>query len=129
MLTVAIISGNISNTGKNFTGYNAAGQRVHIPLRQMENLYPNFSKDTKVAFPLYALVVEREFDEVDADNQPTGVKFKRLQAGSIFANKAEMIAAANADKVLNIETAAALQSSAKAAGLTEDAMSALLSVA
>ena len=67
--------------------------------------------------------------EVDADNQPTGVKFKRLQAGSIFANKAEMIAAANADKVLNIETAAALQSSAKAAGLTEDAMSALLSVA
>lgn len=126
MLTVAILSGNFTGAN-NFSGYNAQGQRIHVPARQMENL--GLNKDSKIDFPLYALVVEREFDELNENGEPTGVKFKRQQAGSIFKTKAEMIAAANADKMLNIETAAALQSSAKAAGLTEDAVSALLSVA
>lgn len=128
MQTIAIISGNLSNTGKNFTGYNATGTRIHIPLRQMENLYPNFSKDTKVEFPLYGLVVEREFDEVDENNQPTGVKFKRLQTGSLFKTKVDMIAAANADKLLTIETAADLKTQANVAGLNEETINALLSV-
>ena len=129
MLKVAIRSGNISNTGKNFTGYSATGQRIHIPLRQMETLYPNFSKDTKVTFPLYALVVEREFDKVDADNQPTGVKFKRLQAGSIFANKAEMIESYNEDSLMELEAKAHLKAQAKAMDLDENAINALLSLA
>ena len=129
MLKVAIRSGNLSNTEKNFTGYTATGQRIHIPLRQMEALYPNFSKDTKVTFPLYALVVEREFDEVDKDNNPTGVKFKRLQAGSIFVNKAEMIEAYNEDAVMELEAKADLKSKAKAMDLDDNAINALLAVA
>jgi hypothetical protein len=126
MQTVAILSGSFTDNG-NFSGYNAAGQRVHVPARTMESI--QLTKDSKIAFPLYALVVEREFDVVDADNEPTGKTFKRQQAGSIFLNKADMIAAANADKMLTIETAAALKTQATAAGLTEDAISGLLAVA
>jgi hypothetical protein len=126
MQTVTILSGNFTGSG-NFSGYNNAGQRFHIPARVMENI--GITKESKIAFPLFALVVEREFDELNVDGDPTGVKFKRLQAGSIFLNKADMITAANADKMLNIETAAALKTQATAAGLTEDAISSLLSVA
>ena len=126
MQTVAILSGNFTGSG-NFSGYNAAGQRIHVPARTMESI--GLTKDSKITFPLYTLVVEREFDELNENGEPTGVKFKRQQAGSIFLNKADMINAANADKMLNIETAAALKTQATAAGLTEDAISSLLAVA
>lgn len=126
MQTVAILSGNFTGSG-NFSGYNAAGQRIHVPARTLETI--GLTKDSKITFPLYALVVEREFDELNADGEPTGVKFKRNQAGSIFLNKADMINAANADKMLNIETAAALKTQATAAGLTDDAVASILSFA
>jgi hypothetical protein len=126
MQTVAILSGNFTGAN-NFSGYNASGKRIHVPARQLENL--GINKDTKIQYPLYALVVEREFDVLDENSNPTGEKFKREQAGSIFLNKTDMINAVNADKLLTIEAHADLQSKAKASNLTDDAMSALLSVA
>lgn len=126
MQTVAIISGNFTGSN-NFSGYNALGKRIHVPARQLENL--GITKETKIQFPLYAVVTEREFDVLDDSGNPTGEKFKREQAGSIFKTKEEMINAVNADKLLTIEAHADLQSKAKASNLTEDAMSALLSVA
>lgn len=126
MKTVAILSGAFTNGG-NFSGYNAAGQRIHVPNRTMESA--GIKKGDTIKFPLYALVVEREFDVLDEAGKETGEKFKREQAGSVFTSKEAMIAAANADKLLAVETAAALTASATAAGLTEEAINALQSVA
>lgn len=122
MKQVAILNGNWSTNG-NFSGYNAAGERIHIPGRQFESL--GITRDSQIDFPLYALVVTREFSRLDADGKPTEEKFTRAQAGSIFKTKQAMIAAANADKLLAVETAKALQTEVKAAGLTEDAFKAL----
>lgn len=126
MQTVAILSGNFTGAN-NFSGYNASGKRIHIPARQLESL--GITKESKIQYPLYATVVEREFDVLDDSGNPTGEKFKREQAGSIFLNKADLINAVNADKVLALEAHADLQAKAKASNLTEDAMNALLSVA
>lgn len=127
MNTVTIVSGNFSKSGNNFTGYNAVGERIHVPMRQMENL--GYNKDSKVEFPLYAVVVEREFNTLGADGKPTDETFKRLQAGSLFKTKAELIEAANADKVLAIETKSALVKQASTAGLSEEAINALTNAA
>ena len=128
MNTVAILSGNWSANG-NFSGYNAGGQRIHIPQRQMENL--GFTRDTKIPegkFPLYALVVEREFNELDENGNPSDKTFKRLQAGSTFLTEEAMISAKNADKILEIKATKALVTEATSAGLSEDAVKAITSV-
>lgn len=126
MQTVTIIDGNFTGKG-NFSGYNAAGQRIHVPARQMENL--GLTDRKQIEFPLYALVVEREFASVDGNNIPTGEKFKRVQAGSIFLTEEEMMTAANADDLLRLKTKANLAAQAKSVGLTESAINSLLSVA
>ena len=126
MQTVAILSGNWSANG-NFSGYNAAGQRIHIPARQMENL--GLTRDSKIEYPIYTLVVEREFNELDEAGNPTDKTFKRLQAGSTFKTEEGMISAKNADKVLEIKAQKALVTEATSAGLTEDAVKALTSFA
>lgn len=124
--TVTIIDGNFTGKG-NFSGYNAAGQRIHVPARQMEN--HGLTDRKQIKFPLYALVVEREFSSLDASGQPTGEKFKRAQTGSIFLNQDEMMTAANADDLLRLKTKSALASQAKSIGLTDAAINSLLSVA
>ena len=127
MKTVAILSGNFTESG-NFSGYNAAGTRIHISGRTMESA--GIKKGDKITFPLYATVVEREFNVLDEQgNVKDGETFKREQAGAVFLNKAALIEAANADKVLALEAAADLTSKASAAGLTQDSINALLQVA
>jgi len=124
LIKVAIRSGNFTDSD-NFSGYPASGDRVHIPARQLENL--GITKDSKIDFPFYALVKVREFDTIDADGNPTGVKFKRLQAGSIFKTKAEMLEAYNEDALMDLEAKAQLKAQAKAMDLDEDAISTLMS--
>ena len=124
--TTAILSGNFTTNG-NFSGYNAAGDRIHIPARQMESL--GLNKDTKIKFPLYSLVRQREFSSVDANGQPTGEKFTRAQSGSVFLNEEDMIAAANADDLLKLKTKANLATQAKSTGLTDSVINSLLTVA
>lgn len=126
MQTVTILSGNFTTNG-NLSGYNASGQRIHIPARQLEAL--GISPDSKIDWPIYSLVVEREFSAVDANGQPTGEKFKRLQAGSTFLTEEAMIEAANADKLLAIKTQQALRTQANSAGLSEQAVDALVNAA
>ena len=101
--------------------------RIHIPARQLEAL--GISPDSKIDWPIYSLVVEREFSAVDANGQPTGEKFKRLQAGSTFLTEEAMIEAANADKLLAIKTQQALRTQANSAGLSEQAVDALVNAA
>ena len=126
MQIIAVLGGNFSAKG-NFSGYNAAGQRVHIASAQMEALgYTAESVKTKpITFPLYTIAVEREFNVLDESGNPTTEKFSRVQAGSVFATKAEAIAAYNADKVLTIEAGAELQKSAKELGLNDKQIAAL----
>jgi 2-hydroxychromene-2-carboxylate isomerase len=126
MKTVAIISGNFTENG-NFSGYNAAGSRIHISGRTMESA--GMKKGDKLTFPFYATVVEREFNVLDEQGNPTEEKFKREQAGAVFTNKAALIEAVNADKVLAIEANADLVGKATAVGLSDNAVKALLEVA
>ena len=126
MKTVAIISGNFTENG-NFSGYNAAGTRIHISGRTMESA--GMKKGDKITFPLYSTVVEREFNVVDEQGKETGETFKREQAGSVFTTKQALIEAVNADKVLALEAAADLTAKATAAGLTEEAINALAALA
>lgn len=126
MKTVRIISGEFTAKG-NFSGYNAAGQRIHISERTMGAA--NIKKGDKIEFPLFAAVVEREFDVLDEQGKPTGQKFKREQAGSVFTTKTDLISAVNADKELALEARAALQATATAVGLTESTLAALQELA
>lgn len=126
MNIIAILSGNFSEKG-NFSGYNAAGQRIHIAARQMETLgyTPESIATTPITFPLYTIAVEREFNVLDTDGAPTAEKFQRLQAGSVFPTKAAAIEAFNADKVLTIEAGAELKKVATGLGLTDKQVLAL----
>lgn len=126
MKTVAIISGDFTKKG-NFSGYNAAGTRIHISDRTMESA--GIKKGDKITFPLYATVVEREFNVLDEQGKETGEMFKREQAGSVFTTKQALIEAVNADRVLALEAAADLTAKATAAGLTEEAINALQALA
>ena len=126
MKTVAIISGNFTENG-NFSGYNASGTRIHVNGRTMESA--GIKKGDTVKFPLFATVVEREFNELDEAGNPTDKTFKREQAGAIFTNKQALIEAVNADKLLAVEAEADLKAKATAVGLTEEAVAALQAVA
>lgn len=125
MKTIVIQSGAFTDKG-NFTGYNAGGIRFHVPAKTIEaiGITPESVKTQPINFPLYAIVVEREFS-VDPDDASKGT-FKREQAGSIFKTKEAMIEAFNADRVVGIEAAASLAKTATAAGLTDAQLSALL---
>ena len=122
MQTVQITSGQFT-ANNNFSGYNAKGERIHIPARQLEIL--GINKETKIQFPIFCLVVEKEFAQLDADRNPTGGTFKRLQAGSTFLTKAEMIAAVNGDRMLALEVEADFKAQATSAGLTTEDLAVL----
>jgi hypothetical protein len=124
MNIIAILSGSFSARG-NFSGYNAAGQRIHIAAQQMEALGHTVEtvKTKPITFPLYTIAVEREFSVLDEKGEATAEKFTRLQAGSVFATKESAIEAYNADKVLGLETIAELGKSAKSFGLTDKQVS------
>jgi hypothetical protein len=127
MKTVAIISGNFTETG-NFSGYNASGTRIHVSGRTMESA--GIKKGDTVKFPLFATVVEREFNVLDENgNAKEGETFKREQAGAIFTNKQALIEAVNADKLLAVEAEADLKAKANAVGLTQEAINALQELA
>ena len=117
--TVALQSGSFSAKG-NFSGYNASGVRIHVAANLMKSLGYEPANANTIQYPLYACVVEREFNMLDTEGKETGETFKRLQAGSVFKTKAELIAAVNADKLLAIEAAADLNKAAKSLDLTPE---------
>lgn len=123
MRKISILSGNFSANG-NYSGYNAQGERVFIAKRQMEQL--GFKADGDVKFPFYCLAQNKEYGEVDENNQPTGKTFSRLTAGSVFKDKASMINASIEDRLLDIEAEVALKSAATTAGLSTAQLDALV---
>ena len=124
---VRIVSGSFTEKG-NFSGYDPSGDRIHINAQQMENL--GLKKGDTIAFPLFAIAVERTFNRLDENQEPIKVDgveqtFTRVQAGSVFKTKAEMIEAFNSDKVLDIEATANLKAVAVEAGLEGKVLDAL----
>jgi hypothetical protein len=127
MKTVTFISGKITDNG-NFSGYNAAGERFHVAARTMEAA--GIKKGDAINYPLYALVVERTFNVLDEQGNPKeGETFTRQQAGSVFTTEQKMYDALNGDRLLAVKAEADYKAKASAAGLTEEAINALQSVA
>ena len=127
MKTVQIVRGNFTDNG-NFSAYDATGiDRIHVPSGVMESA--GFKKGDSIKFPIYAIVVERTFDKLDESGNSTGETFTRPQAGSVFVSKADMIAAANGNNLLEIEVKADLKAKASAIGLTEETINALQAIA
>ena len=129
MKSTKILSGKFANgEGQkgNFTGYNAAGQRIFIHKAQMEAL--GWSKDADVK-PFYALVDEKDIQTRDANGELTDVLVKRLQALSVFKTQEELVDAVNSDAKIEIAAALDLKATATSAGLTDSQVNSLLSVA
>lgn len=123
MKKLVLVSGNKTSAG-NITGYTAKGERVHIPAKQAEN-----AKIDGTQWPLYVFASEREFNSLDEAGNPTNEKFTRLQAGSVFINRQSLISAEVDTLTLDMEVQVAVKESALKAGLSEEAVNALLSVA
>jgi hypothetical protein len=125
LVTMALQSGTFSEKG-NFSGYNASGIRVHVSANAMKALGYDKANASTIAYPLYACVVEREFNVLNDNQEPTGETFKRVQAGSIFKTKAELLTAVNADKLLAVEAQSELQKVAKTLQLTDEVLAQLV---
>jgi hypothetical protein len=123
MQTEKLISISQSKSGQNYTAYNAGGDRIHIPARQIEAL--GLTKDT-LPKTLFALTATKTFDEIDPKTKlATGQTFSRVQACSIFLTKEELFSAKNDARLLNDECEAAYRKEASALGLSVETVGAL----
>ena len=123
MLTEKLISISQSKSGNNYTGYNAIGDRVFIPARQIEALG---LENGALPKELFALVGTKTFNELDpTTKQPTEKTFTRVQALSIFLTKEEMFNAKNDARLLNDECEAHYKKQASALGLSVESVTAL----
>ncbi len=132
MKNFAIHSGNFSANG-NFSGYTALGERLFIHKTQMAGL--NWTKNEDIKFPFYAIGAEKMIGQLDANGKPamnadgSPVQVARLQALSIFGTKDALTQAHVDTATLDIEIKSAIKQSATSAGLSEQAVSSLLSLA
>ena len=132
MKNYSITSGSFSGRG-NFTGYTALGERLFIHKSQMAGL--NLEEGKLPTFPFYAIGDTKMIGQLDANGATalnadgTPVQVARLQALSIFGDKSSLTAAHVDTATLDIEIAAAIKSSATAAGLSEAQVLALLQLA
>lgn len=129
MKNYAITSGSFTSNG-NYTGYNALGERLFIHKRQMESL--GWSKNEQVKFPFYVIGGTKMIGQLDENGTPktnadgSPVLVERLQAFSVFADKAALTQAHVDNATLDIEIKGAVAAEAKKAGLTEKAVETLL---
>jgi hypothetical protein len=126
-MTAVINNGQFSANG-NFSGYTATGVRVHIYQRQMSAI--GFEADEDVKYPFYALAKEKEITPFEADGKTLSeTKSIRLTATAVFTT-VDALAAAKGEVVLvEAKVNSIIAKQAVAAGLSEDTMKDLLSVA
>ena len=127
LITAVINNGQFSANG-NFSGYTATGVRVHIYQRQMSAI--GFEADEDVKYPFYALAKEKEITPFEADGKTLSeTKSIRLTATAVFTT-VDALAAAKGEVVLvEAKVNSIIAKQAVAAGLSEDTMKDLLSVA
>jgi hypothetical protein len=126
-MTAVINNGQFSVNG-NFSGYTATGVRVHIYARQMSAI--GWEADDDVKYPFYALAKEKEITPFAADGKTlSDTKSIRLTATAVFTT-VDALAAAKGEVVLvEAKVNSIIAKQAVAAGLSEDTMKDLLSVA
>jgi len=117
MKTVAIQSGKFAESGKNFSGYTASGQRVNIYAAQLAAI--GIKTDADAKFPIYALVEKREHTD------KTNEKYTRWDAGSVFTDESAMLQASIADASLAIKAQMLLTKLATESGLNEQQLKSL----
>jgi hypothetical protein len=127
LMTAVINNGQFSVNG-NFSGYTATGVRVHIYARQMSAI--GWEADDDVKYPFYALAKEKEITPFEADGKTLSeTKSIRLTATAVFTT-VDALAAAKGEVVLvEAKVNSIIAKQAVAAGLSEDTMKDLLSVA
>ena len=127
LMTAVINNGQFSVNG-NFSGYTATGVRVHIYARQMSAI--GWEADDDVKYPVYALAKEKEITPFEADGKTLSeTKSIRLTATAVFTT-VDALAAAKGEVVLvEAKVNSIIAKQAVAAGLSEDTMKDLLSVA
>jgi len=127
LMTAVINNGQFSVNG-NFSGYTATGVRVHIYARQMSAI--GWEADEDVKYPFYALAKEKEITPFEADGKTLSeTKSIRLTATAVFTT-VDALAAAKGEVVLvEAKVNSIIAKQAVAAGLSEDTMKDLLSVA
>tara|TARA_R110000868_G_scaffold367400_1_gene630371 strand:+ start:325 stop:726 length:402 start_codon:yes stop_codon:yes gene_type:complete len=124
-----VINNGAFTANGNFSGYTALGIRVHLHKRQMEALEWKANEDIK--FPFFCIADTKLIGALNADGSTVvdanglEIKSERLTALSAFKTKAEITQAHADSKLLDVEIAQAIQTQAKASGLSESALSAL----
>jgi|SRR6185436_8526348 len=132
MKNYAIQSGNFTQNG-NFSGYTAKGERVFMHKNQVNAL--GWTKIEDVKFPFFAIGAIKQIGQLKEDGTPktkedgSPVLVDRLQAMSVYPTQAGLIAAHVAEATLNVSIAKEVSATAKAAGLTDEAVAALLEMA
>ena len=132
MKNYAIQSGNFTANG-NFSGYTAKGERLFVHKNQMTGL--GWAKKEDVKFPFFAIGAIKQIGQLKEDGTPktkedgSPVLVDRLQAMSVYPTKETLIAAHVNDATLDIAITKEVAATAKAAGLDESAVKALLELA
>lgn len=135
---LTVNNGNFTAQG-NFRGYTALGKSVHIYKRQMESLGIKFDEanrpENDVKLPFYCLAEEKSYsNKLDANGQPTvgpdgKTGFSRLTALSVFTSVDSLGTAVAEEFTLEGQVQNIVREKASNAGLTENAIDALLNVA
>src|SRR5690606_24875347 len=100
-------------------------QRIHVHRAQLKALGLDLKPGESITKPLYAIVdFSREIDGVDNEGNP--IKTIRPTAMSVFNTKEELAAAYAEDVLLDGDVATEVTKQATAAGLSPDAVAALL---
>lgn len=126
MKKLIITSGNWTEKG-NFSGYSPELGRVHLYGAQMEGL--GFKKGETVKFPLFAIGAEKEFNTLNEAGEPTGEKFTRWQANSLFTDRKQLAETLAFDSLIDVEVKQFVKAEATTAGLSEKEVEALLAMA
>jgi hypothetical protein len=120
-----INNGSFTASG-NFSGYTALGERVHIFGRQMEAL--GWKSNADVTFPFYSIGTMKTINQLNEKGETIGTA-ERLTALSAFKTREEIKQAHADSSLLDIEIQQEIKAQASSAGLTEQAINNLLSVA
>jgi hypothetical protein len=120
-----INNGSFTASG-NFSGYTALGERVHIFGRQMEAL--GWKANADVTFPFYSIGTMKTINQLNEKGETIGTA-ERLTALSAFKTREEIKQAHADSSLLDIEIQQEIKAQASSAGLTEQAINNLLSVA
>lgn len=124
-----VINNGAFTANGNFSGYTALGVRVHLHKRQMESL--EWTKNEDVKFPFFCIAETKQIGSLDASGNPVvdanGVEIKseRLTALSAFKTKAEITQAHADASLLDVEIQQAIETQAKASGLSDTAIATL----